>query len=168
MLSCSQKYDITLVSPRNYFLYTPLLPAVATGTVEERSIVEPIRRIMAGKVQHCLMTHNAPSPCHLWCQPPGAWQCLCLTASATKALVCFKAFQQDSICQAWAYAVAMLGKTQQSHSVRLKSCSNNENSAKAYLSVSASLASLAGLRLACICCVFTFCMLNRNDYYRFA
>lgn len=45
----SQKYDITLVSPRNYFLYTPLLPAVATGTVEERSIVEPIRRIMAGK-----------------------------------------------------------------------------------------------------------------------
>ena len=47
---CSQKYDITLVSPRNYFLYTPLLPAVATGTVEERSIVEPIRRIMAGKV----------------------------------------------------------------------------------------------------------------------
>ena len=51
MLSCSQKYDITLVSPRNYFLYTPLLPAVATGTVEERSIVEPIRRIMAGKVQ---------------------------------------------------------------------------------------------------------------------
>ena len=52
MLSCSQKYDITLVSPRNYFLYTPLLPAVATGTVEERSIVEPIRRIMAGKVQH--------------------------------------------------------------------------------------------------------------------
>ncbi len=51
MLSCSQKYDITLVSPRNYFLYTPLLPAVATGTVEERSIVEPIRRIMAGKVR---------------------------------------------------------------------------------------------------------------------
>lgn len=53
-VSCSQKYDITLVSPRNYFLYTPLLPAVATGTVEERSIVEPIRRIMAGKVLCCL------------------------------------------------------------------------------------------------------------------
>ena len=50
LLLCSQKYDITLVSPRNYFLYTPLLPAVCTGTVEERSIVEPIRRIMAGKV----------------------------------------------------------------------------------------------------------------------
>lgn len=53
-MPCSQKYDITLVSPRNYFLYTPLLPAVATGTVEERSIVEPIRRIMAGKVKRCM------------------------------------------------------------------------------------------------------------------
>jgi NADH dehydrogenase FAD-containing subunit len=33
-----------------FFLYTPLLPAVATGTVEERSIVEPIRRVVNGKV----------------------------------------------------------------------------------------------------------------------
>lgn len=45
----AEKYDITLISPRNYFMYTPLLPAVATGTIEERSIVEPIRRIMNGK-----------------------------------------------------------------------------------------------------------------------
>ncbi|KAK9866900.1 hypothetical protein WJX84_011085 [Apatococcus fuscideae] len=37
----SNKYELLLVSPRNYFLYTPLLPAVATGTVEQRSIVEP-------------------------------------------------------------------------------------------------------------------------------
>ena len=29
---------------------TPLLPAVATGTVEDRSIVEPVRRIITGKV----------------------------------------------------------------------------------------------------------------------
>eukprot|EP00232_Nephroselmis_pyriformis_P022767 CAMPEP_0182864046 /NCGR_PEP_ID=MMETSP0034_2-20130328/6967_1 /TAXON_ID=156128 /ORGANISM="Nephroselmis pyriformis, Strain CCMP717" /LENGTH=626 /DNA_ID=CAMNT_0024996293 /DNA_START=91 /DNA_END=1971 /DNA_ORIENTATION=- len=43
------KYDIVLVSPRNYFLYTPLLPAVATGTVEERSVVEPVRNVLAGK-----------------------------------------------------------------------------------------------------------------------
>ncbi|MEW5317674.1 MAG: hypothetical protein WDW38_008956 [Sanguina aurantia] len=45
----SQKYDLLLVSPRNYFLYTPLLPAVATGTMEERSIVEPVRNLMIGK-----------------------------------------------------------------------------------------------------------------------
>lgn len=36
----SAKYEVVLVSPRNYFLYTPLLPAVATGTMEERSIGE--------------------------------------------------------------------------------------------------------------------------------
>jgi len=42
-------YDVTLVSPRNYFLYTPLLPGAATGAVEDRSIVEPIRRPIASK-----------------------------------------------------------------------------------------------------------------------
>eukprot|EP00884_Botryococcus_braunii_P007779 jgi/Botrbrau1/17001/Bobra.49_2s0060.1 len=45
----SEKIDLTLISPRNFFLYTPLLPAVATGTVEERSIVEPIRRVVNRK-----------------------------------------------------------------------------------------------------------------------
>ena len=44
-------YEIILVSPRNYFLYTPLLPAVATGTCEERSIVEPVRNLITGKVR---------------------------------------------------------------------------------------------------------------------
>ena len=29
-------YDITVVSPRNYFLYTPLLPGAATGAIEGR------------------------------------------------------------------------------------------------------------------------------------
>ncbi|KAK9863618.1 hypothetical protein WJX84_002828 [Apatococcus fuscideae] len=43
------RYDITVVSPRNYFLFTALLPAVATGNLEERSVTEPIRRIIAGK-----------------------------------------------------------------------------------------------------------------------
>lgn len=38
-------------SPQNYFLYTPLLPAVATGTMEERSIVEPVRTLVRGKVR---------------------------------------------------------------------------------------------------------------------
>jgi len=40
---------VVLVSPRNYFLYTPLLPGAATGAVEARSIVEPIRRPIAEK-----------------------------------------------------------------------------------------------------------------------
>lgn len=36
-------YDITLVSPRNHFLFTPLLPSTTVGTIEFRSIIEPIR-----------------------------------------------------------------------------------------------------------------------------
>lgn len=39
-------YDVQVVSPRNYFAFTPLLPSVTCGTVEARSIVEPIRNIL--------------------------------------------------------------------------------------------------------------------------
>jgi NADH dehydrogenase FAD-containing subunit len=41
-------WDITLISPRNYFLFTPLLPSAVTGTVEFRSILEPARRRLRG------------------------------------------------------------------------------------------------------------------------
>lgn len=40
------QFDITIVSPRNYFLFTPILPSVTVGTVESRSIVEPVRRLI--------------------------------------------------------------------------------------------------------------------------
>ncbi|XP_057487276.1 external alternative NAD(P)H-ubiquinone oxidoreductase B1, mitochondrial-like [Actinidia eriantha] len=39
-------YDVQVVSPRNYFAFTPLLPSVTCGTVEARSIVEPIRNMI--------------------------------------------------------------------------------------------------------------------------
>lgn len=39
-------YDTYVVSPRNYFLFTPLLPSVTCGTVEGRSVTEPIRRLI--------------------------------------------------------------------------------------------------------------------------
>ena len=39
-----RRWHATLVSPRNYFLFTPLLPSAAAGSVELRSIVEPARR----------------------------------------------------------------------------------------------------------------------------
>ncbi len=42
-------YDVTVVSPRNYFLNTPLLPGVTVGTVEYRSLVEPMRKLLPGK-----------------------------------------------------------------------------------------------------------------------
>lgn len=39
-------FRITVVSPRNHFLFTPLLTAAATGTVEERHITRPIRELL--------------------------------------------------------------------------------------------------------------------------
>lgn len=37
-------WSVTLLSPRNYFLFTPLLPSAVSGSVEFRSILEPVRR----------------------------------------------------------------------------------------------------------------------------
>ncbi|XP_051125724.1 external alternative NAD(P)H-ubiquinone oxidoreductase B2, mitochondrial-like [Andrographis paniculata] len=42
-------YEVQVVSPRNYFAFTPLLPSVTNGTVEARSIVEPVRKIVGKK-----------------------------------------------------------------------------------------------------------------------
>ncbi|HKI86714.1 MAG TPA: FAD-dependent oxidoreductase, partial [Thermoanaerobaculia bacterium] len=42
------RFNPILISPRNYFLFTPLLPSAATGTVELRSILEPARRRLSG------------------------------------------------------------------------------------------------------------------------
>ena len=39
----SRRYDISVVSPRNHFLFSPLLPSTTVGTLEFRSIIEPIR-----------------------------------------------------------------------------------------------------------------------------
>ncbi len=37
-------YTVIVVSPRNHFLFTPLLPSTTVGTLEFRSIIEPIRQ----------------------------------------------------------------------------------------------------------------------------
>mmetsp|Transcript_20485 Transcript_20485/g.61667 ORF Transcript_20485/g.61667 Transcript_20485/m.61667 type:complete len:427 (+) Transcript_20485:251-1531(+) len=42
-------YDITVVSPNNFFQYTPLLPGAVTGSVEMRSIIESTRHLLEGK-----------------------------------------------------------------------------------------------------------------------
>lgn len=39
------KYNVTIVSPRNYFLFTPLLPSVPSGTIDIKSICDSIRTI---------------------------------------------------------------------------------------------------------------------------
>lgn len=38
-------YDVTVISPRNHFVFTPMLAGASVGTVEFRSICEPIREI---------------------------------------------------------------------------------------------------------------------------
>ncbi|KAK5628043.1 hypothetical protein RRF57_003758 [Xylaria bambusicola] len=40
-------YHVTVISPKNYFLFTPMLPSATVGTLEFRSLVEPIRRILS-------------------------------------------------------------------------------------------------------------------------
>jgi NADH dehydrogenase len=40
-------YHVTVVSPTNYFLFTPMLPSATVGTLGLRSLVEPVNGIMA-------------------------------------------------------------------------------------------------------------------------
>lgn len=55
-------YDVQVVSPQNYFAFTPLLPSVTCGTVEARSIVESVRNITkkVAKVSfsNCVQRHH--------------------------------------------------------------------------------------------------------------
>lgn len=39
-------YHVTVISPTNYFLFTPMLPSATVGTLELKSLVEPVRRIV--------------------------------------------------------------------------------------------------------------------------
>jgi NADH dehydrogenase len=40
-------YHVTLVAPETFSTFTPLLPSAAVGTVQVRSLVEPLRKIIA-------------------------------------------------------------------------------------------------------------------------
>ena len=46
---------MTLISPQTYFAFTPLLPSACVGTVESRSLVEPLRKLVARVRGHYLM-----------------------------------------------------------------------------------------------------------------
>ncbi|KAF2710071.1 external NADH-ubiquinone oxidoreductase-like protein [Pleomassaria siparia CBS 279.74] len=45
----TENYNVIVISPRNYFLFTPLLPSCTVGTIEHRSIMEPIRNFLRHK-----------------------------------------------------------------------------------------------------------------------
>ena len=47
-------YHVTVVSPANYFLFTPMLPSATVGTLELRSLAEPMRRIVQRAKGHFL------------------------------------------------------------------------------------------------------------------
>ncbi len=47
----SDEFEVAVVSPSNYFLFTPFLPSVTVGTIDGRSTVEPIRKII-NKCRH--------------------------------------------------------------------------------------------------------------------
>ncbi|KAJ9652170.1 hypothetical protein H2198_008556 [Neophaeococcomyces mojaviensis] len=47
-------YHVTVVAPENYFLFTPMLPSATVGTLEFRSLVEPIRKIVSRLRGHFL------------------------------------------------------------------------------------------------------------------
>src|SRR5271155_3492380 len=38
--------EVTLVTRDNYFLFTPMLPEVAAGELEQNTIVNPLRRLL--------------------------------------------------------------------------------------------------------------------------
>ncbi|XP_004365104.1 NADH dehydrogenase [Capsaspora owczarzaki ATCC 30864] len=46
------EYDVTVVSPRSAFVFTPLLPSACVGSVESRSLVESMRKMCANAQAH--------------------------------------------------------------------------------------------------------------------
>lgn len=45
----TDEFNVVVISPRNYFLFTPLLPSVTVGTLEARSLIQPTRFITRHK-----------------------------------------------------------------------------------------------------------------------
>ena len=46
-----QPLSQVVVSPKNFFLFTPLLPSVAVGTLNARSIIQPTRYVTRHKAR---------------------------------------------------------------------------------------------------------------------
>ena len=44
----TKHYDVTVISPRNHFVLTPLLASVSVGTLGPRAIIEPVRSLGKG------------------------------------------------------------------------------------------------------------------------
>ncbi|CAK9786607.1 FAD/NAD(P)-binding domain-containing protein [Cutaneotrichosporon oleaginosum] len=51
----TEEFNVIVISPRNYFLFTPLLPSVTVGTLEARSLIQPTRFITRHKKRSVLV-----------------------------------------------------------------------------------------------------------------
>ncbi|MBE2217814.1 MAG: FAD-dependent oxidoreductase [Ignavibacteria bacterium] len=61
-------YDVKIVSPRNHFLFTCLLPSTTVGTIEFRSIIEPIRNIKHAEYIQAFCRKIDQSACMVFCE----------------------------------------------------------------------------------------------------
>ncbi|KAJ4474405.1 pyridine nucleotide-disulfide oxidoreductase-domain-containing protein [Lentinula aciculospora] len=47
----TSEYNVVIISPKNYFLFTPLLPSVAVGTLSPKAILQPTRYLARHKAR---------------------------------------------------------------------------------------------------------------------
>ncbi|KAJ3996261.1 pyridine nucleotide-disulfide oxidoreductase-domain-containing protein [Lentinula boryana] len=47
----TSEYNVVMISPKNYFLFTPLLPSVAVGTLSPKAILQPTRYLARHKAR---------------------------------------------------------------------------------------------------------------------
>jgi len=52
------EYNVTVISPRNFFLFTPLLPSVAVGTLATNSILQRKLSLLLSRFR----VHEQPKP----------------------------------------------------------------------------------------------------------
>jgi NADH dehydrogenase FAD-containing subunit len=60
--NCDAVKKLRVVSPANHFLFTPLLPSTAVGTLEFRNIQEPVRKVLGDNGKYVQAKANAIDP----------------------------------------------------------------------------------------------------------
>lgn len=55
--SLNRLFNVIVISPRNHFLFTPLLASTTVGTLEFRSIIEPVRNMGFRDEHHFHLSH---------------------------------------------------------------------------------------------------------------
>ncbi len=97
----SQGMDITLFDKNNYFLYTPVLHEMATGTVNARHVVIPIRKVVDPRDVHirCEEVTRVDLEKRVVESPSGAFKFdhLVLSPGSEPNFYCFPNLRENSI-----------------------------------------------------------------------